>query len=282
MKVLWINDFSLAHNRGGAQRSNQLIIDEGLSLGHEIKMFNYDTDRAILNSPYDVVVSSNLHLFSQQPNAKELFQYIAQANYHVRLEHDANQYLSQEDRKTIFQSCKKTFFLTQFHYDQFLKMYGDIFTNVEIVPDPIDTSLFFDKKETRQNKTLYVGFMHYLKGTENFFNYVLDNPDSQFVMLAWGSDNYEQMSKSLPNVEYLSPIEYDEMPTTYNKYTDFYYHPVFFEPFCRSVAEALLCGMKVDWNEKIGSLHQFKEMGRNAFVTACNSAEKTFWSRITL
>ena len=43
---------------------------------------------------------------------------------------------------------------------------------------------------------LYAGFMHMLKGTEGFFNYVLQNPDKEFVVAGWGSPLYEFLATS--------------------------------------------------------------------------------------
>ena len=280
MKVLFVSDFSLDHNRGGAQRSNYLIINEGINRNHQIVSFHIDSNPEVLNQQYDVVISSNLEVLSRQPIAASLLNRIVTSDKHVRLEHDANRYLSTENRKILFGSCVKTFFLTQFHYDKFIEMYGDIFINVEIIPDPIDTDMFYDKKEDRIDKILYVGFMHYLKGTENFFEYVLNNPDQQFVMVAWGDSKYQHIARSISNIEWIDAVDYTEMPLLYNKYKAMYYHPVGFEPFCRSIGEALLCGMSINSNDLVGSLHYYHEIGKEKFKTQCGQAAQVFWKAI--
>ena len=43
MNVLWVADFSLKHNIGGAQRSDAILIEEGRKLGHTITEFNIDS-----------------------------------------------------------------------------------------------------------------------------------------------------------------------------------------------------------------------------------------------
>ena len=35
MKVLWVSDYTLKHSQGGAQRSNNLIIEEGKKRGRK-------------------------------------------------------------------------------------------------------------------------------------------------------------------------------------------------------------------------------------------------------
>ena len=70
------------------------------------------------------------------------------------------------------------------------------------------------------------------------------------------------------------------MPLLYNKYKTLYYHPIGFEPFCRSVGEAVLCGMELDCNDLVGSLHHLQEVGTEEFVKQCNEASKMFWDRV--
>tara|TARA_B100000809_G_scaffold131049_1_gene128841 strand:- start:6303 stop:7154 length:852 start_codon:yes stop_codon:yes gene_type:complete len=278
MCILWISDFGVHHNIGGAQRSNYLIIEEGKKRKHFIQEFYYDTDPRTLNASYDMVVSSNLEVLSRQ--RPDIISYISSHPNHVRLEHDANRYLQVEDRKLLFGSCKKTIFLTPFHYDQFVKMYGSIFYNVEIIPDPIDTRTFYNMENPREDKILNVGFMHYLKGTHNFFDYVSANPHLAFVMASWGDTQYEHIARSMHNIEWLGRIPHNEMGELYNKYNTIYYHPVGFEPFCRSIGEAILCGMELDCNDLVGSLHHLKEVGKQEFIKQCSEAVQMFWDKV--
>ena len=60
MKVLWIADFGLQHNIGGAQRTDSFVIQEGINRGHDIVFLNYDTPSDVLNDTYDLVVTGNL------------------------------------------------------------------------------------------------------------------------------------------------------------------------------------------------------------------------------
>ena len=279
MKILLVSDYSLRHSAGGAQRSNDIIVQEGRRRGHLINEFNYDSDDVILGHPYDLVISSNLETISR--SRPQIFSWITSQRNHVRLEHDANRYLSPDARKALFTSCKKAFFLSNFHYEQFVQSYGNYFINVEIVPDPIDATLFRDMGLEREDKILYVGFMHPFKGTDNFFSYALENPETNFVVAGWASDErYMRDCEVFSNIEMLGRAEYEEMPTLYNKYRALFYKPMMYEPFCRSVAEALLCGIEVHSNDLVGSLHLFNEVGYNEFVRQCNKASETFWEKL--
>ena len=121
-KVLWLADYDLHQAMGGAQRSDKLIIDYGKKLGYKILKVNYETFGFHIDiHDYDILITSNLCALTIKHNA--LIDEITKHKYHVRLEHDSNTYLSQKDRIKLFGSCKKTFFLTEYHYEFFKKDY---------------------------------------------------------------------------------------------------------------------------------------------------------------
>jgi len=162
-------------------------------------------------------------------------------------------------------------------------LYGDIFKNVEIVPDPIETDKFYDYNQQREDKILYVGYMHPLKGTSNFFELALRNPDKKYAIAGWSDyQTYNFLSTNIPNIEYIGLIEYEQMPEVYNKYKSLYYEPNLREPFCRSVAEAIVCGMVIITSKQsqIGCLHDIQKHGIEKFKNNCKNASIDFWNKI--
>jgi glycosyltransferase involved in cell wall biosynthesis len=280
-KILWISDYNLSHSAGGAQRSNDIIIQKGRELGFSILEANYNFNFNIEDfSQYDILVSSNLEaIYKLYPN---IIDKIASHKYHVRLEHDSNRYLKQQDREKLFRSCKKTVFLTNFHHQLFINNYGDIFNNVEIVADPIDTDLFYNQNQEREDKILYVGFMHEFKGAVSFFEFAMNNPQLQFVVAGWGTIVFDLLARNIPNVEYLGIVPHEEMPKLYNKYETLFYSPIIPEPFCRSVAEGTLCGIKLMSSSLniIGCMLEFRELGKEKFIENCKNAPEIFWNKI--
>lgn len=275
MKVLLVSDFGIRHSLGGAQRSNQLILDEGINRGHDISIYHYDTDQSVLWDTYDVIISSNLEVISK--TNPMVLQYCATANNHVRLEHDFCRYLDNNVREYLYTSCKKTFFLTNYHYKKFVEYYGNYFVNVEIVPDPINKDVFYNMKLDRRDDILYVGFMHPLKGTDNFINYVINNTDKTFTVAGWGDSRYEDFMRNASSVNFLGKVDYTDMMQLYNTHKQIYYKPEFDEPFCRAIGEALMCGVEIIGDsDKIGSLYMYEEDPLN-FASKCNDAAKTFW-----
>ena len=279
MKVLWISDFGLHHNKGGAQRSNNLIVEKGKELGHDLVEFFFDSNESLLHPNYDLLVSSNLEAINRKPN---IIQWISSHHNHVRVEHDSNRYLSPESRKTLFTSCKKAFILSSFHLKKFQESYGSYFINTEIVPDPIDSNCFYDKKEKREDKILYVGYMHQLKGTNELFSYAIENPEKDFVVAGWSDQqHFIQSCNMIPNIEFIGTVDFEEMPNLYNSYKTLFYKPAFYEPYCRSVAEAICCGMEIIGNDIIGCLHHMNEVGRDTMVSECATAPELFWEKVT-
>lgn len=276
MKILIISDFGVQHTPGGAQRSNQIIIEEGLVRGHEVISFHYDSDSSLLLDAYDFVISSNLEIISRV--YPKLVESIPTLNNHVRLEHDSNTYWNNDFRKIFWYSCLKSFFLTDFHLSFFKDLYGDIFKNVVIIPDPIDSS-FYDMKLERNDAIGYIGFFHELKGTGNFVEFARENKDQTFIVAGWGSEEWEREINSLENVEFSGKIDHRDMPLFYNRISALYYNPICNEPFCRSVGEALMCGTKIiGGSNKIGSLEMFKS--DPMFRDRCLNAASDFWKEI--
>ena len=257
-KILWLSDFDLSQAPGGAQRSDKILIDAGILLGFKILKVNHETFSSVKNiHDFDVVISTNVCTLNSKYPA--LIDDLHKHKYHIRLEHDSNTYLSQDKRVKLFSNCTKTIFLSDFHFEFFKELYGEIFNNVEIVYDPIDTNCFKDFGNPREDKILYAGYMHPEKGTNDFFEYVISNPDKKFVIAGFTDKYvYDFLAKKVPNVEYLGLSKYEDMPYIYNKYKYMFYNPVVREPFCRSVAEAACCGMLILTSSmsKIGSLQE--------------------------
>lgn len=281
-KILWISDFDIETAPGGAQRSDKIIIEQGLLNGLNIKKTVMQTvDEVNSFDDFDLIITSNVTAISVlKPHVIDK---IASHKNHVRLEHDSNEHMSPENRNKIFSNCKKTFFLSDYHYSFFKKLYGDIFKNVVINYDPIDTSQFFDQKKEREDKILYAGYMHEQKGSNLFFERALREPDNNFVVAGFTTHLvYHFLASQVPNVEFLGKIEYEEMPEIYNRYKTLFYEPNLREPFCRTTAEACLCGMRIQTNQKnkIGSLQEIEKTGLKEFANKCNNAAKTFWEKI--
>lgn len=284
MKILFITDFGLHHTIGGAQRSNDIIVKEGLKRGHDITYFHYDSNPNILfGQKFDIVITSNMETISKHMAFPYIINSLIQNNKHIRIEHDLCKYLSIENRITLFQSCNIAFFLTTYHYQKFIDFYGNIFVNVKIIPDPIDKHEFYDYNKEREDAILYSSYMHYLKGTLNFIEYVKANPNLKFYTSCWGEMAFEQEIRKYSNITVLKPVDHSLVPQLFNRFKYLYYNPITDEPFCRTVGEATMCGMQLLGNkEKIGCLYFLQECNNDIkiFSDKCHDAPIDMWNTI--
>lgn len=280
MRVLFISDLNLNHNCGGAQVSNDIIIKKGVDLGYDITLHNYDSSPTNLLYKYDIVISSNLEVISQ--TSSYLLDFILNHNNHIRLEHDSCSYLNKEYKELLFRSSKINFFLSEFHLQFFKDECGDIFGKTEIVYDPIDSSVFYDANSKKQYDIVYCGYLHPLKGIYNLINFSKENPNRTIDIFGWSHD--QKIIDELllvKNIRMHDRLPHEYIPDIFRVSKYIYHSPIVKEPFCRMVAEALLCGCKFIGNkDKIGSLKEFEKNKKELFVEKCKFAPDLFWQKI--
>jgi hypothetical protein len=280
MRVLFISDLNLNHNCGGAQVSNDIIIKKGIDLGYDITLHNYDSSPTNLLHKYDLVISSNLEVINQ--TSSYLFNLILNHPNHVRLEHDSCSYLDKEHKQLLFRSSKINFFLSEFHLQFFKDECGDIFGNTEIVYDPIDSSVFYNSNLEKIYDIVYCGYIHPLKGIYNLMDFCRKNPNRNIDIFGWSQ--YQEITDkllSIPNVKIHEKLSHKDIPDIFRRSKYIYHSPEVNEPFCRMIAEALLCGCEFIGNEsKIGSLQEFLNHGVEEFSQRCNNAASIFWKTI--
>jgi len=280
MKVLFVSDFDLSQNYGGAQVSSQAIIDAGKTVGHNIKLHTFDSDYTDFFCSYDLIISSNLEVISKKDPDK--LNLICNHNNHIRLEHDSCFYLDKQVRKNLFLSTQKTFFLSDFHATFFKSLYGNIFNNIEIVPDPIDKEIFFAKEEEKIYDIVYCGFLHELKGLNNLIKFATDNPSRKIDIFGWGTINLESFFLNFENINFHGRVSHEETASIYRKSKAIFHNPIVNEPFCRMIAESILCGVREFHGDmaRIGSYLDFKEKGLEQFSQECKNAQNIFWKKV--
>ena len=280
MRVLFISDFTLKQRLGGAQVSNDLIIKKGRDLGHEIIEHDHTSSVVDFLSSYDLLVSSNLEAISRATPDK--LDFILQHPNHIRLEHDSCLYLDNSLRQQLFGSSKLNFFLSDFHISFFRENYGDYFKNVEINYDPMNAEIFSEGNQENEYDIVYCGYLHPLKGVNNLIKYAAENPDRRIDIFGWGDGDIASAFNDIVNVEFHGVKDYKEIADIFKKSKAIYHHPIVNEPFCRMVAEALLCGVTevIGATEKIGSYLEFEKVGREEFAKKCSQATESFWNKV--
>ena len=284
MKILFISDFGLNHTPGGAQQSNDLVIKKGLELGYDIKLHNFDSSPMNFYEHYDLVISSNLEMIYK--NNPKTIDYILSSDNHIRYEHDSCSYLSNQLRKKLFQHSKINFFLSSFHVEFFNKFYGNYFDNIEIVYDPIDTSIFYKSEGEKKYDVIYCGSLHPLKGLQNLFDFSKRNRNRKVSIFGWGTpdilESVTNFCKEYSNVEFMGHKSQEEIADVFKKCNSIFHSPVVNEPFCRMIAEGIICGCEdiIGMPNKIGSYLEFQDVGYENFKTHCENASSIFWDKV--
>lgn len=282
MNILFISDFSISEKYGGAEISNNILIKRGRELGHNIIEFNLNSSPIILFQNFDLVISSNFCALNYYDSNKFIYNYIINHPKHVRLEHDSCMYFSEEDRKKLFTSTKKTFFLTDFHAEFFKKFYGDYFSNIEIVYDPLDVDRFTEADVEKIYDIVYCGFLSDLKGANNLIDFAQKNKHRQITIFGWSED--EQLVQKIKNTENIilkDRVSHSDIHNIYQRAKYIFHAPRINEPFCMMVAEALLCGCSfIGDDSKIGSYQEIQKNGIEKFKSRCKDSKDIFWKII--
>jgi len=85
----------------------------------------------------------------------------------------------------------------------------------------------------------------------------------------------------LTNVKIHDKVSHSEISSIFRKTRYIYHSPEVNEPFCRMVAEALLCGCELIGNKsKIGSFLEYSNKGKEKFKQNCHNASDIFWQKI--
>ena len=279
MKILFISDFSINQKYGGAEISNGILIDAGKQLGHDIVEFTTESSPLILLQHYDLIISSNFCALNYMDSNRFIFNFIINNPNHIRLEHDSCMYFSAEDRRKLFCSSKKNFFLTDFHAKFFKQFYGDYFNNIEIVYDPIDVERFTEIASEKIYDIVYCGFLSDLKGANNLIDYARKNKDRHVAIFGWSEDeSIINRINLIENITLNPRVPHSEIHTIYQKSKFIFHSPKINEPFCMMVAEALLCGCSfIGDASKIGSYKEIETHGIELFKKICKESKKNFW-----
>lgn len=247
-KIAWVADYSLSQHQGGAQRTNQIIIDRGRELGYEIEEVNSDNFHL---PEADLYILNNIHYiyWNYTPQLLE----IIDSKPFIRYEHD---YLWKipmpfSEIQHIYDQSLLNIFLSPLHLEEHQKA-GLKLERVHLQPSPIDTERF-TRGEGKKGTVLYTGELAEHKGLLNIFSHASNNPDLKYDLYGWAGNMWEKLKEDMPrNCKVNTPLGYEKMPDLYRKYGKFIHMPLWIEPFGRTVAEAYLSGCELITNNKVG------------------------------
>ncbi len=252
-KIGWINDFTLDQHQGGAQRTNQSMIDVGHQLFDlEITQIGVDTIADVSLSSFDLLIVNNIaHIAIKHPHTLEE---IIFKHHYVRYEHD---YFIHDLSKDLYHNAKFNIFLSPIHLEECVDTIGLSIGSYFIQPSPVDSDLFSidPKVKRKKNLVLWAGDARQHKGLDNVLAIADEQPERQFAFATVSGLSYwHNQIKIRKNCFLLGKLSHQEL-TKYMSYANYYIHlPNWIEPFGRVVAEAYLSGCNLLCSQNIGFL----------------------------
>lgn len=267
MKILWVADYDVKQNKGGAQQTNDVMIKEGLKRGHTIKSLNWGAVMPLAKE-FDLIVLNNIAKFEKA----QIDELLASGKC-VRYEHDlwvAREY------PDLYKKVNKTIFLSPLHRDTVFEKIGYKIDNYELVPSPIDSKIFkLSEKTKEKNSVLCVGNLCEDKGVNGMIEYAKNNPQLKFYCIGWGAS--VDALKEVENIEYVGELDQKDIVKWYQKCEYFYHRPILYEAFGRTVIEAYLCGCNLLLNGRVGAISWNWDFSNYDEIKENVKSEKKFW-----
>jgi len=294
MKIAWIQDHCPAEHSvlgAGAESNDWNHIKYGIKLGYEIDLITPQNFQAVNFEAYDFFIVSNCTFFTQQ-QLKKIMQY-----EYIVFNHDYffckwRLYFQADEKchtcmflpfwKKFYSNAKLNIFLSPYHKKMHEKVLGKI-KPFAIVPSAIDINRFKPSEvEPSPNTVICVNSLYDFKGRKQVLEYIEKHKEKKFSIYGTRAENIALPS----NAEFKGFIPNSKMPREYQKH-EFLLHLPITDPFCRVVAEFLLCNPKgkLICNENIGLL-SYKEIWKNGKIDRSKlkelikNAPKKFWSEI--
>jgi glycosyltransferase involved in cell wall biosynthesis len=272
IQTIWLADYTTKEHQGGAQQTNQVMVDYGISLGHRIEYMTplkFSVDKL---KKSDLVIINNIMKFSPYQ-----INWIIENVPYIRYEHDYDVAKLIKNFPNIYKKSKLNIFLSPLHKQETESLIGEKIKS-EIIPSPIKD--FYSKNDKREG-ILWVGNIVSEKGLSNVIRYMKNNPNKMLKVIGFGDCDLAKELKSLKNVKFIGEIKHSNMINEYNKAEAFIHLPLWKEPFGRTIAEAYLCGCDLIVNNNCGAMsYNWDWNNYDLIKQTLNNSSEVFWDII--
>lgn len=283
--IIWLEDFNYIQHPGGAQLTNKIIMDHGKNIGFFIDEYNLNDFKSgafnikdLLKENSLFILNNIVHLYKNYPC--EMRKIINNKNC-IRYEHDYlwdHNIMPRNMMKKVYENCKFKIFLSPLHQN-IHKIKGMNVSNSIIIPSPINTKEFYNKRLAREkNSYIYIGGVSHHKGTESIFKFARENSKAKIDIYGW-IDHKDLLDNVPENVFIYEKIDYSKVPDLLNEYEYAIHLPNWAEPFGRFCAEAYLCGCKIVTNNNNG-FYSFGWKKYDEVKENLENAPRNFWMNI--
>lgn len=265
MKIAWIADYFVTQHLGGAQQTNDRMIQYGRELGYEIEEITADKFDPFMKA--DLMITNNVTTF----DIKNIMAVSARIPT-IRYDHDI---WASMVRPQIFEGNLLNIFLSPLHKQIATINIGKEFNSI-CIPSPIDTDLFCRTETPKEKDTvLWVGSTAPHKGLGRLIDYANQHPEKRVNIISFDMENIELPS----NITVVGEKHGNDLAGWYQKSEIFFHHPDH-EAFGRTVMEAYLCGCELNVNKNIGAMSYDWDYNNYDEVKQHLKSEKMFWGEI--
>jgi len=312
MKIAWLTDYifgpsyilneekkkvkSGITNTGGVEKTNEIMIDEGIKLGHKIDIILPSRLNKKNIKKYDLVILNSITRFK----VEDIYWLIDNVPY-IKYEHDAgfcmwkNPLCEENCFKTNRQKCTPYFyrkifaqselniFLSPLHLQGHKQFFWNELTDNKtiVIPSPLKKDKFKqDKTKIKRGHYLYLGAISPTKGVEEI---LVDFKDKGKKLCFVGPANDVPLFNSIlrNGHTYLGELPYEKIPALLREYPNLLqYQTEINDPFCRTAIEGLASGCKLIIKNKnrIGAFSY--KVSKEKLLDMCYKAPKKFWTEV--
>lgn len=253
---------------GGAELSNNAIIQRGKKLGYEIIYDNlnvFETTKNLLKS-VDFAIINNIVQCSYE---SELIAYLIEEKIkYVKWEHDYGLCAKRtlycfvtskvknccnhkfHNYRNLFANAFLNVFQSPMHYEYHKKFYGEAINHHIVLPPPISTSKITKNDLKVKDSVIFLGNLSFIKGGDELVRFAKDYPE--YNISVFGENRLRE--RRLPtNITIKGKVSNTEAMKALAKSEYFFFKPKWPEPSGRVAAEAFLSGAKIISNDRVGT-----------------------------
>lgn len=294
--VAWVHD---TERYGGAELSNQTVIEVGRRLGFEIyECFPATFDKQKLVEA-DLLIINNFFFFEAEQYHFILDLLFEYKRPYVKYEHDHREVYGDRARpklaRLLFGRSFLNIFISPFQAENHRKKIGDLIDPYYLLPPAIDTEKFelMPEIERIPRKVINMtGRLYHSKGLQHIAAFA--KTKSHWWKFEVYTKNVDEVREyfggaKVNNVKVFPPVEHDKLPEIYNS-AEFTIHlPQAFEACGRTIAEGVLCGCSPIYNENVGiksfkyfHLGDKKEFKYDKFKEIVRIGPYMFWKAVDI
>jgi len=276
-KILWISDFDLRDRpAGGAEITNDFMIQEGRKRGHEINIAIHNEYNFIKSKvrQHDLVILNNIDFFEKNHLIE-----LTRKKFIWFLHDTLGNYRVYRKMKFIYDNALIRIFLSPLHAYFFNRLNPKPYY---CVPPHIPESFFKLSFTKRKRAVLYAGNLwNGIKNVNEIYEIAKANPHIEFHFYYHRfKDSTLQAGKKIKNCKFFGYIEKEKIPELFKQYEYFIHIPSGIEAFGRSIGEAFASRCKIITNENVGAFSYPCKDNYNEFKKMVLNSPNLFWDII--